>query len=222
MQIQGIASITNGSNVIIAAAGSDWSTVQTGSLLSIIGAGGVPYTISGTTTVSGIWQATVSVPVTAATNATASVAISTHYSPNLSLPLLDPGDIDTANILSRALTLLDATVGANSLLSLSIAGAGALSVSRLRAHTIVQCSLIAGSYTTNIVLPTTTCLGGDVYQFVVTPSGSATNTLKFYSGSTSGALLYSVTWANAQQESVTFAYNPAASAFFLLDSHPLS
>jgi len=124
MQIQdGTASITNGSNRVIANSDVDtWIDAQTSFnagapvLFSPLGQTEVPYQVTSvtdpSTSASGFWELTLATNYAGATNSAASYAIHIDFTPTAHLPLFSAGDSQTAQLLSRAFTILDGLGGA--------------------------------------------------------------------------------------------------------------
>lgn len=114
MQIKtGTCSITNGTNRVIAAPGIDWSAVVAGaSWFSPVGSS-IVYSVATTTapgvSASGNWELTVTGVITDATNAVRTYSIHKDFTVNLSLPIIEPGDVQTAQIWARMVASLDLT-----------------------------------------------------------------------------------------------------------------
>jgi hypothetical protein len=110
MQIKtGTAAVTNGSNIVIASAGVDWSGVTTMSAFSIDGVRGAPvYGITNVQLVSGRWHLTLASLYGEIDNAAAAYVIQKDFltvvidGVSYYLPIYSPGDSQTLEIETRA------------------------------------------------------------------------------------------------------------------------
>ncbi len=114
MQIQsGTASVINGSNNVIAGAGVDWSAATANCLFVV--PGGVLYTIAATVapgvSMSGFWELNLSVPYEGTTNAATVYAIAKDFMPTWGFAIIDPGDIETAQLINRNFAIVENGMG---------------------------------------------------------------------------------------------------------------
>jgi hypothetical protein len=112
-QIQsGSVAVVNGNNKVIASAGNDWSQAIVNGFFSVVGTGEVLYTIASITdpahSTSGYWEITLSGNYAGVTNATAAYMIHHDFTVRKNFPILNPGDVNTAQIVARLTQMLDA------------------------------------------------------------------------------------------------------------------
>lgn len=119
MQIRtGTASVTNGSQTVVASVGNDWTQAAPNCLFSVPALDGssVLYTVATTTdpahSGSGKWELTLSANYAGDTNAAAGYAITKDFSPTLGLALISYGDTDTAILVNRNLLRLEGAINA--------------------------------------------------------------------------------------------------------------
>lgn len=111
MQVQtGTVDVHNGDSNVKASVGNDWGSVSAGAIFSVVG-DIAQYEIiavnSPGVTISGLWELTLGAPYQGIDNPIAPYAISVDFTPNLGLPLISPGDLQTALLLTRWAKQLD-------------------------------------------------------------------------------------------------------------------
>ena len=114
MQIKsGSASVTNGSNIVTAAAGVDWSLATSSSFFSIDLVVGAPlYPINSRALVGGVWKLTLGIPYAEATNAAAAYLIQKDFlsitidTITYHIPIFESGDTQTLPLYDRAMAVI--------------------------------------------------------------------------------------------------------------------
>ncbi len=117
-QIQtGTASVVNGDETVIASAGNDWSDAQialsfgTPVLFSVQGDTEVPYQVVTCTppnlSASGFWELELTSAYLGLTQTAVPYIIHKDFTNNLQLPIISPGDTQTAQLQARMVEILD-------------------------------------------------------------------------------------------------------------------
>lgn len=135
------ASVTNGSNQVIASADLDWSAAAPGSWFKVVGSN-VDYTVAAVAFSDGRWRLTLSGNYAGATNAAADYLIQKDFDEN-GTPIFDVSDVVDKTLLNRW-TRKVGTLVANSSTS-----AGNSAAAALRAQSI----LITGALIGAMVIP---------------------------------------------------------------------
>jgi hypothetical protein len=121
MQIKGTAAVTNSSQVVTAALGSDWSQAVVNGYFSLDVEGAPVYVIGsirapgamGNTSSGGLqWQIVLTGNYIASTNAAVAVLLQKDFFAH-GVPMFNDGDTNVLMILNRALAKLDALIGAS-------------------------------------------------------------------------------------------------------------
>ncbi len=109
----GTVSVTNGSTTVIGD-GVDWTLVSAVACQFVVGERPQIYSINGVTppgeSVSGEWELELAAPYGEATGEGLNYTIVKDFSVNLGLPLINPGDVETATLLTRAFLILDQAI----------------------------------------------------------------------------------------------------------------
>ena len=102
----GTVSVTSGSNAVVGS-GTQWTRfVTSGSVFTVVGSN-VPYVVGSVIDDTHLSLSSNYVGTTAAGE---SYTIGTSFTPNLGLPYVEQGDVETATILKRAMLLIDQVV----------------------------------------------------------------------------------------------------------------
>ncbi len=103
----GLVDVENGS-VTVTAVGADWTEVTAGDIF-VVKSNNVPYFVATITEVAeDEWELTLSAPYAQATATSQQYAIANSFTEYMGIPLIAPGDIETATIFTRAMTIIDA------------------------------------------------------------------------------------------------------------------
>jgi hypothetical protein len=115
--VKGTVTVTSGQARVIGDATTDWTDAQTALTagtpvyFSLIGQAYVPIQVQAFTTpgtsASGFWECTLVTQWIFATTVGASYMLHKDFTPNWDLPIFSPGDSQTAQMLSRMVTILD-------------------------------------------------------------------------------------------------------------------
>jgi hypothetical protein len=105
----GLVSVTNGSATVVGNADADWSDVVGGEIFTIQGSG-VWFDVLSAAFVTDHWELTLATPYSGATAAGQAYAITTSFTPELSIPYPDRGDVETASIMKRAMLTVDSKI----------------------------------------------------------------------------------------------------------------
>jgi len=115
----GTAAVTNGSNIVTAAAGVDWSAATAMSYFSIDGVRGAPvYAINSRAFVSGAWRLTLATNYGETSNPTAAYLIQKDFltfsidGADFSIPIFGPGDTQTLELWNRGVAVIIAALTA--------------------------------------------------------------------------------------------------------------
>lgn len=101
----GWVQVVSGSTRVIST-GTDWSTIDVGDIF-LVRSNNVPYFVASKSTVSGNWEVALSAPYLQASATGQSYAITTNFTSLLNIPLIAPGDVETATIFNRAMAIID-------------------------------------------------------------------------------------------------------------------
>jgi hypothetical protein len=166
-QVQdGTVQITNGGNRVIASAGADWSDPEAelaggkSVWFSIIGSSLLYRQISSINppgTVGNItgdrWEIVIVGVIGDPTSAAAPYIIHWNFTPNAGFPIIDPGDVQTAQILARFVNDLDLIVsGASGFQQINVAGAGNTNSNQTAPNHTIKVTLAAGAYIATVSL----------------------------------------------------------------------
>lgn len=106
--ITGTVTVTN-SSAIVTGAGTGFvaAGIAEGAIFTVRDSG-IPYTVA---KINSATQLQLSAPYAGASGSGKSYTIVSNFTSRLGLPLMSPGDVDTATIYSRAMALIDAALG---------------------------------------------------------------------------------------------------------------
>lgn len=117
MQIRtGTCSVENGSSIVVASAGNDWSQAGPNSLFSVPNVDGssVLYTVATVEdpeeSESGFWELHLTANYAGTTATGVAYQITKDFSPTLGLSLIAYGDTDTAILINKNLLLVEAAI----------------------------------------------------------------------------------------------------------------
>jgi hypothetical protein len=157
----GTVNVTNGSATVTGDTTTFTGNVSSGDLFTVVGSG-VTYQIA---SVSSANTLVLSIPYYGATAAGASYTIARDFTPNLSLPYISKGDVETATILKAQAAKLDA-----------LAAAGGLIIPGPPGPAGTTPTIIAGTGITSSTSGTTTTIGLSSTNTLAAGTGLALST----------------------------------------------